>query len=147
MKEKVEPVKLLMIDDEQDFLESAAAALGRRGFDVRVARDGRSALDLVEHESFDAIVLDLKMPGLDGVEVFRRLMTLTPGTPVLMLTGHGSIESAFETSKRGIADYLEKPCDLEDLAAHIKTAIARRVEDTEKVRARMIDDIRQEFPD
>jgi DNA-binding NtrC family response regulator len=147
MDQNNKPVKLLLVDDEEDFLESASAALGRRDFDVRVARDGTTALDMAGHESFDAIVLDLKMPGLDGVEVFRRLLESSPGTPVLMLTGHGSIDSAFQTSRSGIADYIEKPCDIEDLARRIRTALATRSQCSEAERQRLIDDIRRKYPD
>jgi len=140
-------IKLLMVDDEQDFLESASTALGRRGFDVRVARDGTTALDMAAHESFDAVLLDLKMPGLDGVQVFRRLMESSPGTPVIMLTGHGSIDSAFQTSKNGVADYVEKPCDIEDLARRIRAALTKHSQRSEQERQKLIDEIRHKYPD
>ena len=80
----------------------------------------------MQQEQFDIVVLDVKMPGLDGVEVFRRMQENWPHTPVVLLTGHGSINQAFQTSRAGVADYLTKPCDIEELTSHIKDALASR---------------------
>lgn len=118
-------IRLLMIDDEQEFLDSSAPALERRGFDVHQAADGETALKMIVTDKFDAVVLDLKMPGLDGEEVFRRIHRARPDLPVIMLTGHGTIKSAFETSREGIADYIAKPCDIDVLAERLRRLIDR----------------------
>ena len=112
-------IKLLMVDDEEDFLASSSKALSRRGFEVEVARDGQTALEILQQQKFEVVLLDVKMPGLDGVEVFHRIQKNWPDLPVVMLTGHGSIAQAFQTSKEGVYDYLSKPCDMDDLAERL----------------------------
>jgi len=124
MSKDVESVKLLIVDDEEEFLESSARALGRRGFEVNTAVDGATALEIMKQRDFDVVVLDLKMPGMDGEEVFDRIHKDRPSTPVIMLTGHGSVPHAFKTSKKGIADYIAKPCDMDELADRIRKAVS-----------------------
>ncbi len=119
-------IKLLLVDDEVDLLESLTRTLSRRGFAVAQARDGREALRLLGEGAYDAIVLDVKMPGIDGVEVFQRIKLRCPGLPVIMLTGHGSITQAFEASRDGVFEYLTKPCDVERLAEVVRSAVASR---------------------
>lgn len=123
MNKNAKGVKLLIVDDEEEFLESSARALGRRGFEVHTARDGSTAMKTIMQSDFDAVVLDLKMPGMDGEEVFDRIHGTRPSIPVIMLTGHGSVPHAFKTSKKGIADYVAKPCDMDELAGRIHKAI------------------------
>ncbi|MCF7811285.1 response regulator [bacterium] len=124
MKDQENPkIRLLMVDDEKEFLISSTPALGRRGIDVMTAYDGAMALKMIEENEFDAIVLDIKMPGIDGVEVFHRMKMLQPDLPIIMLTGHGSVPQAFETSKAGVFDYLSKPCDIDELVEVIRKAV------------------------
>ena len=125
MSESVKKIKLLMVDDEKEFLETSARALGRRDFDIHLAYDGTTALQMMQQDQYDIVVLDVKMPGLDGVEVFRRMQETWPSVPVILLTGHGSINQAFQTSKEGVADYLTKPCDIDELTSHIQDVLAR----------------------
>jgi len=106
---------LLLVDDELDFLEATSRALSRRGFEVKTAEDGVRALELILQHSFDVVVLDVRMPGMDGAEVFHQIKERKPTLPVLMLTGHGSIKQAFETSREGVFEYLTKPCDIDKL--------------------------------
>ncbi len=117
--------RLLLVDDEIDFLESAGKALTRRGFLVEGASDGEAALDIMEHLEFDIAVLDVKMPGIDGVELFHQIKSRFPSLPVVILTGHGSIQQAFQTSKDGVYDYLAKPCDMDKLAEICRAALRR----------------------
>ncbi|MEW5923121.1 MAG: response regulator, partial [Candidatus Zixiibacteriota bacterium] len=116
--------KLLLVDDEEEFLVSSSKALGRRGFEVDVAPNGVTALEKINDVVFDAIVLDVKMPDIDGVEVFRQIHERYPDMPVILLTGHASVGDAFQTSKEGITDYLAKPIDMDELAKRIHHAIA-----------------------
>jgi DNA-binding NtrC family response regulator len=125
MRDKTRRTRLLLVDDEEDFLRSSAQALGRRGLEVQTARDGATALEMIAGGEFDVVVLDLKMPGLDGEAVFDRIRASRPSLPVIMLTGHGSIPHAFQTSKKGISDYVAKPCDIDDLASRIEAAVDR----------------------
>lgn len=116
-------IRLLLVDDEVEFLEAMKPGLVRRGFRVSVAQDGLAVLQLLRSETVDVIVLDVKMPGLDGVETFREIKRVAPGLPVILLTGHASIPQAFETSRDGIANYLAKPCDVETLAEAARQAL------------------------
>jgi DNA-binding NtrC family response regulator len=118
-------IRLLMVDDEKEFLVSSTPALSRRGIDVMTAFDGAAALNLIRERKFDVIVLDIKMPGIDGVEVFHQMHKLHPDLPIILLTGHGSVPQAFETSKDGVFDYLAKPCEMDELAKVIQKAVAQ----------------------
>ena len=124
MHANTQPVRLLLVDDEEDFLLATSQALGRRGFEVSVAPNGVTALETLASASFDVVVLDVKMPDIDGLEVFRQIRSRLPEMPVILLTGHPSIADAFLTSKHGIADYLSKPVDMDDLARKAHQAVA-----------------------
>jgi DNA-binding NtrC family response regulator len=127
------PIRLLIVDDEQDFIVSCAQALARRGIQVNMAFDGAAALRAAESEEFDVVLLDLRMPGLSGEEVFRRLQILHPHLPVIVLTGYGNVDHAFRASKEGVFDFLSKPCEPEALAARVReAAAAKRQRMTEK---------------
>ena len=115
--------KLLLVDDEEEFLVSSSKALTRRGFEIDIAPNGVTALEKINENVYDAIVLDVKMPDIDGVEVFRHIHEKYPNMPVILLTGHASVGDAFQTSKEGITDYLAKPIDMDELAKRIHHAI------------------------
>ncbi len=116
--------RLLIADDEEEFLISSSQALSRRGFIVDAALNGVTALDKVEEAEYDAVVLDVKMPDIDGIEVFHQIHKMHPDLPVILLTGHSSVDDAFQTSKEGIADYLSKPIEIDELADKINRAIS-----------------------
>jgi two-component system, NtrC family, response regulator HydG len=118
-------VRLLMVDDERDFLQAVEPGMARRGFDVTLAESGIRALELLEQRTFDVVVLDVKMPGIDGIDTFREISRRYPGLPVILLTGHGDISQAFETSREGVHEYLTKPCDVEKLAEVVREAASR----------------------
>lgn len=121
------PISFLLVDDEQAFIEAVARRLRQRGFAVECAFSGQAALDrLAVGGIIDVVVLDVKMPDLDGVETVRRIRTKHPLVEVLMLTGHASIQTAVEAVKHGALDYLEKPCDIEDLIAKAQNAAQRK---------------------
>jgi DNA-binding NtrC family response regulator len=114
-----------MVDDEEEFLQAVEPGLARRGFEVVTAGSGGRALELLVSRSFDVVVLDVKMPGIDGVDTFREIKRVCPGLPVILLTGHGNIQQAFETSREGVSDYLTKPCEVERLAQVLRGAVDR----------------------
>jgi DNA-binding NtrC family response regulator len=122
MTEKEQDLKLLLVDDEEDFLTAAAEALRRRGMEVVAVTDARKALSSAKYGDFDVAVIDMKMPGMDGEELFRRLGRQEPQLPVIILTGHASVSQAFKTARDGVFDYLAKPCDMDALAAKIRQA-------------------------
>lgn len=121
-------VRLLLVDDERSFLEAVAPALSRRGISVRTALNGEEALALLERESSDVVVLDVKMPGMNGAAVFDEIHQRWPSLPVILLTGHGSIQQAFETSRQGVFEYLAKPCGMDRLAEVVRDAHLSRMD-------------------
>ncbi len=123
MDKELSKIKLLLVDDEEEFLTSSSQALGRRGFEVDIAPNGVSALDMIDKSNYDLVVLDVKMPDIDGIEVFRQISKKLPNLPVILLTGHSTFHDAFQTSKNGIADYISKPVDMEELAERIRKAL------------------------
>lgn len=106
---------ILLVDDEQGFLDVMTRRLHRRGIRVRVAASGPEALTAASEESFDVVVTDLKMPGMDGLTLLEHLRESAPGLPVLLLTGHAGEDEAAEAVRRGAVAYLHKPCELETL--------------------------------
>jgi DNA-binding NtrC family response regulator len=136
-------VKLMLVDDEERFLSTTAKLLQRKGHQVVTASGGREALDSLEKEDVEVVILDVKMPGMDGIEVLREIRLRFPLVGVIMLTGHGTIESAVEGMKLGAHDFVTKPCDIDDLLAKAEEAAARRRDLEEKIRqARLLTAIR-----
>jgi len=120
-------IKLLIVDDEVKFLESIARRLEMRGFDVTKAVNGQEALDAAGRASFDLALLDLKMPGLNGQQVLERLKKEHKYLEVVILTGHGSVDSAVECTKLGAFGYLPKPYELDKLLEVLKDAYEARM--------------------
>ncbi len=120
-------IKLLIVDDEVKFLDSIARRLEMRGLDVAKATNGQDALDLARTQKFDVALLDLKMPGLDGKQVLEVLKQEHKFLEVVILTGHGSIDSAVECTKLGAFAYLPKPYEMEDLLEVLRKAYEARL--------------------
>jgi DNA-binding NtrC family response regulator len=117
-------IRVLLVDDELDFLAATQKALSRRGFDVATVASGPEALTTFNERDFDVVVLDVNMPEMDGYRLFYAIREYHPDTQIIMLTGHGSIQKAFELGKHGIFQYLGKPCDIDRLAESIRKAKA-----------------------
>ncbi|ROL59802.1 response regulator [Bacteroidetes/Chlorobi group bacterium MS-B_bin-24] len=126
MEEK--KIKLLVVDDEVQFLDSITKRLELRGFEVTKATNGTEAIDLARKKKFDIALVDLKMPGLDGKQVLEILKSEHKYIEVIILTGHGSLDSAVECTKLGAFDYLPKPYELEDLILKLKEVYKARLE-------------------
>lgn len=122
-----EKIKLLIADDEIDFLESIAKRLEMRGFNVTTAPDGNKAVEAARKDKFDLALLDLKMPGIDGKQVLEVLKKEHKYIEVVILTGHGSLESAVECTKLGAYGYLPKPYELEKLLDILREAYEARM--------------------
>ena len=101
--------KILVVDDESNIRVVFAKCLGDAGYSVTAAADGASALAALAQESFAVVILDMKLPDIDGLEVLQRIKTAVPSQRVIIATAHGSIETAVEAMKRGAVDYLQKP--------------------------------------
>ena len=120
------PIRLLLVDDEEDLVTFLSHRLRKRGVEVTTALSGREALAAVDRQIFDVAVLDLKMPDLDGITVMERLKAIQPFTEVLMLTGHGSHDSAWEAGRLQAFRYLLKPYKIEELLEQIQEAYELR---------------------
>ena len=133
--------RVLLVDDEGEFVRALAKRLGARGLNVEISEDGESAVEKVKHSDFDVIVLDLAMPGIDGLETLKRLREVNPDLQIVLLTGHGSIRSGVEAMKEGAVDFLEKPAEFQELLTKIREASAKRMLLVEKRREEQVKDI------
>jgi DNA-binding NtrC family response regulator len=120
-------IKLLIVDDEQKYLDSIAQRLEIRGMEVSKAANGQEAVQLARSHKFDLALLDLKMPGMDGRQVLEILKAEHKFIEVIILTGHGSLESAVECTKLGAFGYLPKPYELDQLLDVLKDAYQARL--------------------
>lgn len=121
-------IKLLIVDDEVNFLNSIAQRLEMRGFEVTKATNGEEAIKAAQSQKYDLALLDLKMPGMDGKQVLEILKREHKFIEVIMLTGHGSLESAVECTKLGAFSYLPKPYELDKLIEVLKDAYQHRLQ-------------------
>jgi len=134
-------IRLLLVDDEERFLETTKRLLEKRGVEALTATDALDALTILDAQRVDVVVLDVKMPGLDGVEVLRKIKQEQPLVEVIMLTGHASVESAIAGLKLGAFDYLMKPCDISALLEKVNQAYAKKQAMEEKIRQAKIEKI------
>lgn len=117
---------VLVVDDEKEFLETMVKRLKRRGLTCEGVESGEEAIEKIRIGDFDVVLLDVKMPGMDGVEALREIKRIKPITEVVMLTGHASVESGIEGMKLGAFDYLMKPIELESLYDKLKDAYEKK---------------------
>ncbi|NDV27828.1 response regulator [Desulfovibrio sp. JC010] len=119
-------IKLLIVDDEVGFAEVLRKRLGRRGIEVETAYRGEDAVRMLKEKHFDVALLDLKLEGMDGIEILKVFKMLDPDLPVLMLTGHGCEKAAAESVRLGVADYLSKPIEFSLLLEKVEQAYNRK---------------------
>jgi len=115
-------IKLLLVDDEERFRTTLSKRLAEKGLAAETAGNGIEALKIVKDRHVDVIVLDIRMPEMDGIETLRQVKKIDAEVEIILLTGHANIESAVEGMRLGAYDYLMKPCDLEQLLAKITEA-------------------------
>ncbi len=130
----MEKMKMMLVDDEERFLSTTEKLLSKKGFSVVTAQSGADALEMLERSLIHVVILDVKMPGMDGIETLREIKRRHPLTEVIMLTGHATVESAVDGLKSGASDYLMKPADLDDVVAKAEEAFDRRRRLEEKIR-------------
>jgi two-component system, OmpR family, response regulator len=123
----VEKFRVLIVDDEVDFVETIVKRLIDRGLEVAGVHSGHEALDLMDTRDFDVVILDVKMPGMDGIETLRAMKKKRPLTEVIMLTGHGSVESGIQGLQLGAYNYVMKPVPLDDLLKQMAQAYERKL--------------------
>ena len=130
------PTRVLLVDDEEDFVEMLSLRLGATGEKITSAHSGKECLDVLEEHGneIDVVILDIKMPGMDGIETLKEIKKRFPLVEVIMLTGHGSIETAVEGMKLGAFDYLLKPAEFDELVKKVEGAKKRKMEHAERIR-------------
>ncbi|MDY6878798.1 MAG: response regulator [Desulfatiglans sp.] len=121
-----ENINVLMVDDEEQFRATTSRLLTRRGYHTTIAGTGEEAIEILKQKPHDVVVLDIKMPGMDGHEALSEIKRINPDTKVIMLTGHGTPDSARESLIREAFDYLNKPCDIDVLCLKINEAYAAK---------------------
>lgn len=119
--------KVLIVDDEKAFSEVLAERMQTRGFEVDTVESGMEALDQVKKAKYDAIILDLAMPKMDGIETLKKLLEKDSDLQIILLTGHATIDKGIEAIKQGAMEFLEKPADIETLVEKIESAQSKRM--------------------
>jgi DNA-binding NtrC family response regulator len=119
--------KVLLVDDEEEFTQLLARRLETRGMKVVAVTCGEEAVALVEKQVFDVAVIDLSMPGIDGIETLKQIKARKPDIEVLMLTGHATVAGGIESMKQGASDFLQKPVEMTELLEKIKIAREARL--------------------
>jgi DNA-binding NtrC family response regulator len=128
------PTRVLLVDDEKDFVEMLGLRLEEAGERVTPAHSGQECLRVLEEKEIDVVILDILMPGMDGIATLKEIKRRFPLVEVIMLTGHGTTESAVEGMKLGAFDYLLKPAHFGELTAKLQSARQRKDEQAERIR-------------
>lgn len=131
---KMEKMKMMLVDDETRFLSTTSKLLAKKGYDVLTASSGAEALEKIRTNPVHVVILDVKMPGMDGNEALREIKKQYPMVEVIMLTGHATVESAIDGLKSGAVDYLMKPADITEIIQKAEEAFMRRQNIEEKIR-------------
>jgi len=118
----MQPIQVLVVDDEEDFASAVAQRLAGRGFLASAVFSGREALKAIARTRYEVVVLDLKMPDMDGLETLKAVRQMDPDIQVLVLTGHGTVSAGIGGMQLGAADFLQKPVAIETLCASIEAA-------------------------
>jgi DNA-binding NtrC family response regulator len=130
----MDEMRIMLVDDEEGFLITTKKLLQRKGIQVTTAMSGSEALEKLMQETIHVVVLDVKMPGMDGVTALKAIKSRFPLVEVIMFTGHASVDSAVNGLMSGATDYLTKPLDIEELIAKVEEAFARGRYQEEKIR-------------
>jgi DNA-binding NtrC family response regulator len=128
------PTRVMLVDDEKDFVEMLSLRLEEIGERVTSAYSGRECLRMLEKKEIDVVILDILMPGMDGIATLKEIKNKHPLVEVIMLTGHGTTENAVDGMKLGAFDYLLKPARFEELTAKLESARQRKDEQEERIR-------------
>lgn len=131
--------RILAIDDEQSILESLREILEYENYEVDIAQEGEEGLEYFRNNKYDAVFLDIKMPKMDGLEVLDQLMEISADVPVIMISGHGTIDTAVDSIKKGAFDFIEKPLDLNRLLVTLKNAMEKKdlVKETKRLKKKV----------
>jgi DNA-binding NtrC family response regulator len=127
-------IKMMLVDDEERFLQTTSKILVKKGYHVVTATSGKKALAILNSQLIHVVILDVKMPGMDGNTTLKEIKRLYPMVEVIMLTGHATVESAIDGLKSGATDYLMKPADIEEIIEKAEDAFAKIQSLEEKIR-------------
>lgn len=130
----MEDFRVLIVDDEPDFLETIVKRLLKRKIDATGVDSGKEALEILEREPFDVVILDIRMPGMDGIDTLKEIKRKRPLMEVILLTGHASVESGMQGIQYGAFDYVMKPAEIDDLLEKIRQAYERKSIHEEKIK-------------
>lgn len=122
--------RILLIDDEKEFVTTLAERLELRGYDVEVSESGEGGIQFLKTSGFDAAILDLMMPGLNGIDTLVQIKKIEPDLPVILLTGHGSTKEGMKGMRMGAFDFLMKPLDINELLSKIKLALEKGLKES-----------------
>jgi len=125
---------MMLVDDEERFLTTTQKLLNKKGYDVQIASSGQDALEILDKKIIHVVILDVKMPGMDGIEALKQIKSRFPLVEVIMLTGHATVESAVDGLKSGATDYLMKPTGLDELIQKAEEAFEKWKRMEEKIR-------------
>ena len=134
-------INLLIVDDEEQFLESISKSLKVRDFNVIAVNRGEKAIEAARKNPIDVALVDLKMPGINGEDTLKALKAEHQWMEVIILTGHGTIDSAVECTKSGAYSYLQKPCSLDELMESLKDAYKKKVMNRKKIEEKKMDEL------
>lgn len=129
----VKNFNVLLVDDELEFLETLVKRLTKRKLNISTAKSGEDALKIIEEKQIDVAVLDVRMPGMNGIQTLREIKKIDPLMEVIMLTGHASVEVAIEGMELGAFDYLMKPADIDELFYKLQDAFKKKSIQQEKI--------------
>ncbi len=132
---------ILIIDDEAEFSNVVAERLRNRDFAVDTAQSGLEGIGMAENKAYDAVILDLAMPEMDGIETLKRLLAIDKNLQIILLTGHATVQTGIEAMKLGAADFLEKPADIGMLVGKVTEAHEKRVEAFQESLDKKVSDI------
>lgn len=127
-------MKMMLVDDEERYLQTTKKLIEKKGYTVLTAQSGKEALEKLKSQNVHVVILDVKMPGMDGNETLKAIKTLYPLVEVIMLTGHATVDSAIDGLKSGACDYLMKPADIDEIIEKAVEAFEKRERLEEKIR-------------
>jgi len=130
----VEKMRIMLVDDEERYLQTTKKLIEKKGYEILTALSGEEALEKLKPQNVHVVILDVKMPGMDGNQTLKAIKTLYPLVEVIMLTGHGTMDSAIDGLKSGAFDYLVKPADIDDIIEKAMEAFEKRQHREEKIR-------------
>lgn len=130
----MEKMKMMLVDDEERYLQTTKKLIEKKGYTVLTAQSGKEALEKLKSQNVHVVILDVKMPGMDGNETLKAIKTLYPLVEVIMLTGHATVDSAIDGLKSGACDYLMKPADIDEIIEKAVEAFEKRERLEEKIR-------------